>query len=273
MKALKLRSAFKCIQVIVHEYCQMVWKNLFYRIIRRKSASCLHCDFIFSAGRACRSAEMLKYLGMRQMSCPCDWMTNYSLKTYGQLIFSRTFSLFNTWMELPSNHHFRVVQDMETGMISSHDFLKTSSVDEGMALFHSKMSRRTSALCDRLEKGKNIGCVMNREEDDDSIRNFCMVLSKKFPHATFKVLNIKSSPGMQGINKRTVFESNNVSLYEYTFDDTPANNPEWLGNRDMWLKLILSEFHVKRWKRHLYPWNFPLLNELLSSVRHQNIDF
>lgn len=37
MKALKLRSAFKCIQVIVHEYCQMVWKTCFIASLHGKA--------------------------------------------------------------------------------------------------------------------------------------------------------------------------------------------------------------------------------------------
>lgn len=270
---MKLLHIFKFGKLILQDYSEMVWKNLWYRIITKKSDTYSHCDFLFSGGRACRSAEMLKFLGNRQQSSPCVWMMNYSLKTYGEIISSRKFFLFKTWPELPSsNHNFRIIQDSDSGMISSHDFLKAHSASDAMSSFQKKMSRRTEALCEQLNQGKKVECLMYSKESDDEITTLGRLLSECFPDTSFKIINIKSCSNVRGMIKRTLHESYKLSLYEYTFDDTAQSNEEWLGNRNMWLKLILKEFHVNHWVRNIYPWNFPLLKKLITSVRHQNTD-
>lgn len=84
-------------------------------------------DFVISAGRSCRPAFHTKRLGLRQFSSPCDWMMNYSLshfldilRTSGSQMFKKT-SLSST---------YKGVVDDENGMVSLHDFKVNIPLEE-----------------------------------------------------------------------------------------------------------------------------------------------
>lgn len=212
-------------------------------------------DFVLSCGAACRPAYYAKKLCLRKFSSPCDWMMNYSLRHYvdilrteGQFMFqSAKYDDVNKW-----------VCDTGNGMISMHDFNYNQPLEAQLPAFYEKMVRRTKNTINRISQSRRVGIIMNRNIDKGKIIEFADSMKLLFPKCFFYIVNVRDIPNQESIKTEYIIETEKYTITEISFNDAHKNGRDksqngdfWLGNVSIWKKIMLSHFHVKG-SRYLY---------------------
>lgn len=210
-------------------------------------------DLVFSAGRACRTANALKRVKLRTFSSPLDWMLHYELPLYTELFRKKKFDLFRDYEEDEewSGEH-RSVKDIQTGMVSLHHFDKTRSIQEQFPEFSDAMNRRLEHLSRSIRQSRDVGIVMNRDIPLEEIQEFVESLAWLFPQCAFHVLNMRHSETQSGVKWGKIRRTGIHSLREVYFNDThpkggmeSGNADGWLGNLRVWKKVLRRSFFLR----------------------------
>lgn len=211
--------------------------------IRRKKV-----DFVLSFGEACRPAYYTKKLDFRKFSSPCDWMYNYALEDYIEVLRTNAQKMFRV-IEIDPQEG---VIDKQNSMISSHDFDCNQPLEDQLPEFYAKMTRRAKNTNAHLQKSSCVGIVMNRKIHQQDILRFSKTLSEMYPKCSFHILNIWDSPQEAQAFIDYRMEDGENTITQICFNDAnkngrdPATNPSfWKGNEVVWKSILLKVFYVK----------------------------
>lgn len=211
-------------------------------------------DLVISLGAACRSAHYMQKFGLRKGSFPLDWMMNYSLSDAKILFLSEFRIFFANIKQIDSKNGMRIMQDVDNGMISMHDFPLDSTIEAYHPIFKKKMKRRIERLFTMLKDSKNILFVCNRDESIENFKDFLESINAIYT-ANYTLINIRHTPNQNKILKKVIFKESieyaegggggQMRLIEYSFNDihkngdNPVLNPDfWLGNEECWDKIM-----------------------------------
>lgn len=148
-------------------------------------------DMILSLGGSCAAASQLKWRGLRQTSCPFDWLYCISPETLDRLAecFEKDFK------EWPKREHLILMEGEEkrpnaapfqyrdriTGFRFIHDCRLPLTDDQAYATFAEKYSRRIGRLLDCLVKADSV-CLLfdsNFSGCEQGLRSLRDVLLRK----------------------------------------------------------------------------------------------
>lgn len=210
-------------------------------------------DFVISCGAACRPAHYTQELGLRKFSSPCDWMYNYSLDDFIEVMQTEGTLMFQ---ECAATGQPNSIEDTRTGMISMHDFKTAFPLEEQLPGFYEKMNRRAKNTNAQLQACFHAGLIMNRQVTREELMAFCETVCKMYPGCSFNVLNIWDNPDASSAKIDFQETKEKYTLTQISFNDAhkngrmPSENPHfWYGNEVMWKKVLLAAFAVKgSWK-------------------------
>ena len=226
-------------------------KQQFFRIL-----SC-HCeillrmkvDFVLSCGCACRPAYHTKKYFLRKFSSPCDWMMNYSLVHFIDVLKNEGKNMFR----IPRlDEENKWVVDEENGMISMHDFKTNVPLDIQLPDFYAKMERRAKNTINKIKQSRCVGIVMNRHIGKSELLEFAHSLEMLFPECVFYIINIKDIPDYENSETTYVIKTDKYIVKEICFDDShyagrdkSKNSSFWIGNEALWGRVLVDNFYVK----------------------------
>lgn len=206
-------------------------------------------DFVISCGAACRPARYTQDLGLRKFSSPCDWMDNYTLDDFIEVMQTEGTLMF---LDCAPTVRANSIKDTRTGMISMHDFKTVFPLEEQLPGFYEKMNRRAKNTNAQLQAGIHAGLIMNRQVTREELMAFCETVCKMYPGCNFHVLNIRDSPDSTSAKIDFQETTEKYTLAQISFNDAhkngrnPSENPNfWYGNEVMWKKVLLASFAVK----------------------------
>lgn len=206
-------------------------------------------DFVLSFGGACRPAYYTKLLGLRKFSSPCDWMYNYALEDYIEVLQTNAQQMFRV---TETDAQKKGVIDKQNGMISLHDFDCNQPLEEQLPEFYAKMTRRAKNTNEQLKKRRHVGIIMNRELQQQDILRFSKTLREMYPKCSFHILNIWDTPQETTVFVDYQLRDKKNTITQICFNDgnkngrDPAKNPRfWLGNEDIWPEILLKAFCIK----------------------------
>lgn len=212
------------------------------------------CDFLLSAGPACRPGYHLRENGYRLFSSPLDWMMTYSLETYIDVLKRHFHGYFDQWEEKEDwNGYSRWITDVPSGMVSMHEFRWDDTVQHQLKTIQQKMQRRTQRLCQLLRQARSVGWVLNRPNiEDQALIKFFESLRFLYPHLTLHILNINHDPDASTIVYRDILLHAKGSVRELRAcdihpegDDLSTNGWAWIGNAQLWEKALLDNFSLR----------------------------
>lgn len=212
----------------------------------------MNTDFILSLGPACRPAGHLKLNQLRYVSCPFDWMMNYSLKTFFKFLKQQNLNGFfekHEYMNRDSGN-CKVVKDIDNQIISKHSFPISMNIEDFYPKFISIMNKRFQRLINIIENSEKITFLSNRK-DVNEIKEFLLEFNELYKDKAIVYINVEHSPELQDSYKEYNEQiTNNISIQHVYFNDVHINgdtkdNPRyWLGNEECWKKLC-STLHLQ----------------------------
>lgn len=210
-------------------------------------------DFVISCGAACRPAHYTQSLKLRKFSSPCDWMYNYSLVNFIEVLQTDAQHMFLTPCVNKEKKH---VRDTRNGMISMHDFNLDAPLENQLPDFYHKMHKRAVNTNFQISNSKEVGILMNRQIHQNELFDFCKVLSSMYPNCSFHILNIFDIPEQKTIAIDFLRKYQKSTILQISFNDGHKNgreaeiNPEfWLGNEPIWNSILPKIFQVKGARR------------------------
>ena len=206
-------------------------------------------DFVLSCGAECRPAHYAKMLCLRKFSSPCDWMMNYSLSCFLEILRSEGKLMFRN---AKYDEVKKWVYDADNGMISMHDFHCDQPLEDQLPAFYEKMVRRTKNTIKQILKSRRVGIIMNRNIAKKEIVDFATSMNLLFPDCYFFIVNVNDKPYQQKLKTEYIIETEKYTITEISFNDAHENGREiqnnpscWRGNVRIWENLMLNYFHVK----------------------------
>ena len=207
----------------------------------------INIDCVISFGNGCRIAENLKKNNLRFFSTPFDWQMNYSLETVFNLLKEHGKNFFKNY-KLDSYYnegtHLGLV-DIDTKMVSLHDFSKYLPNKVNEILFKYKHKRRFKRLHKILQDAQNICIVTVRSITTQEILSFIEKFSQLYTFKHLYFINIYDTENKEKDEELIITNKDNVTILEYYFNDEHPNgnnkqtNPDyWLGNIDYWNKIL-----------------------------------
>lgn len=161
---------------------------------------------IISVGAACRAAHYLQRHNLRCGSFPLDWMMNYTLKDASRLFHNEFRNFFEHIKQIDSKNGKRIIQDMDNGMISMHDFPTDIGMQEYYHTFKETMQRRARRMLNALKDSKNTIFLCNRIESAENFKDFLISINAIHP-ANYTLINIKHTPGQNKILKEILIDT------------------------------------------------------------------
>lgn len=202
-------------------------------------------NFCLSAGADCRVALHLRTSLFRKFSSPCDWMTNYSLDDYVEILSTGGEHMF----QKSHTTDKKKVIDEANGMISMHDFHGELPFHEELPLVRAKLRKRARNTVTSIKNAKSVGIVMRRSLTTADIIQFAEAMRQLFPSSHFHILNIRDEPGSRFYSKREL-TGKHWSIQEISFDDThplgrTRDNPLfWHGDEKTWLQVLQKRYYL-----------------------------
>ena len=220
----------------------------------------INVDCVIDFGDGCRIAENLKKNNLRFFSTPFDWQMKYSLETVCTLLENKGKTFFNNY-KLNSKYNKGKklgIVDTETGMVSEHDFYKYLPNKINEIIFKYKYRRRFNRLDKILIDAQNICIVTNRSIKTKEILSFIENFLQLYTFNHLYFINIYNINDKQNDEKFVKKEKDNITIFEYSFNDehpkgnNSKTNPNyWLGNIDYWNKILskitLNKKFVKKY--------------------------
>ena len=206
-------------------------------------------DFVISCGAACRPAHYAQKLCLRKFSSPCDWMMNYSLRHFVEILSTEGKFMFQNVIYDEVN---KWVCDTDNGMISMHDFHYNQPLETQLPAFYEKMVRRTKKTIKQISQSRRVGIIMNRKIEKEELIDFANSMRLLFPDCYFYIVNVNDKPSQKTLKTEYIIQAEKYTITEISFNDAHENGREkqsnpsfWLGNVRVWEKLMLSNFHVR----------------------------
>ena len=206
-------------------------------------------DFVISCGAECRPAHYAQKLCLRKFSSPCDWMMNYSLKDFIQILSTEGKLMFQNAKYDEAN---KWVCDNDNGMISMHDFNCNQPLEEQLSAFYKKMERRTKKTIKQISQSHRVGIIMNRKIKKEELIDFANSMQLLFPDCYFHIVNVNDMPYQKLLKTEYIIKAEKYTITEISFNDAhengrdKQNNPSfWFGNVRVWEKIMFNNFHVR----------------------------
>lgn len=198
-------------------------------------------DFVLSLGQTCKTAAALRRNKLRSFSSPFDWMMNYNLETVSHFFNNGFDNFFKNYSIIEKNANHMVVKDLDTGMLSLHDFPSDMDAEQFHAEFIRKMTNRFNKTISKIKESDDILFVSNSDvkrydEITCFIKNMDGLLYKK----RIYYLNIYNNEQ----EKINISYINNAIFFDIQFLDDHKNGAEssnldhWLGNTEKWDALL-----------------------------------
>lgn len=212
----------------------------------------MNTDFILSLGPACRPAGHLKLNQLRYVSCPFDWMMNYSLKTVIKFLKQKNLNGFfekHEYMNRDSEN-CKVVKDIDNQIISKHSFPISMDIKEFYPTFIQIMNKRFQRLINIIENSEKITFLSNRN-DVNEVKQFLFDFNELYENKNIVYINVEHSPELKDSYEENIEQiTENIRIHHVHFNDIHINgdtkdNPRyWLGNEECWKKLC-STLHLQ----------------------------
>lgn len=211
-------------------------------------------DCIISFGKSCRVAEHLRRNNLRFCSSPFDWLGEYTLEDTLPILKNPEKNFFSEYKFYPQKNTQTslAIIDTKTGMVCVHDFKKNLPEKINHVLFRNKYKRRFKNLEDILTDAQNMCIITNHVVNTTDILNFIEQFLQLYTFEHLYYINIFDTKDQKKDENLIVTEKDNITIFEYSFNDEHTNgrdkekNPDfWLGNIDYWNK-ILSKIKLNK---------------------------
>lgn len=153
----------------------------------------------------CPIATFLSKYKLRRFSSPFDWLLNVRLSNVSTFLQNNGDGFFANIKEINPNStsQTREIKDINTGMVSPHDFPRTERIDEYYPRFIQKHKQRFQRLINNIKKAKRVVFISRRDTNISEFKLFLKSM-QRFHSAEYIFVNIRHNEKLTTMTKNII---------------------------------------------------------------------
>jgi hypothetical protein len=222
-KGRRLLANIICAFVPIKQSRDKLSRYIVYFSIKRLLVKKIKYDCIFSIGAACFVANALKFLNLRALSGPFDWIFGSTFEKRFDIFLNKFENYFEKddfeYSRMDDNGKKDIYTNKLTGLSYNHDFDLNCDFETEYPAIRNKYDRRTSRVLDKIKNGNRTLIVYAEGRGStttpiEKIKELVNLANKIYGNK-IDLLYLKNNSNCRPWKSKKIMKNPHVTIIEY----------------------------------------------------------